>query len=123
MDKKMEFKKLANGKCAFLSGNDEVDRTEVVSVEYVKKHYREIADKKNENLNNLQSINKKIKENAVEMDAEMEKFIEMANKANRYAQHQKDLDAREGILKVLGIIEDSMKQIEKVLPEVKRLKK
>jgi hypothetical protein len=120
---KYEFKKLSSGKCAFILNTPDIERTEVVSEEYARNQYQKLKDDKNKHLEELQRINKKIKDLNIEKDDELEKFIELANRANKYSEYKKAVDHREGVLSMLGLIEESIKPIEAVLPQVKRMKK
>lgn len=118
-----EFKKLGNGKVAFITKTDEATTTIETTVERAKNHYKEMIDGKQKLLNDLAKINKDLKDNEVVKNEEMEKFIQMANDANKYHKYQKLLTDRDVLLENLKMSERTIKDVETAMPEVKRMKK
>jgi hypothetical protein len=122
-DKKFEFKKLEGGKCAFVMKSADIERTEVVSEEFAKTHYKELITQKTELMNNLGKANRELETNKVEKDNELEHFIELANNAAKYKKYIDAQQNQKAILDMIESIEHSIASIEKVMPEVKRAKK
>jgi len=122
METEYGLKKLANGQYEFTMKMPELLRTEVVSEESVRKHYKELRDRKNQSTEQLKLLNKKIKESELETDEELEKFIELANKAAKYNEFRQAKNQQKAVLDTLKRIEDEIARIEKVSPEFKRLK-
>ncbi len=118
-----EFKKLGKGKCAFISKTEDIERTEVVSNEYVKKHYENLKNQKREMIQQGLHLNKQMEINKVEKDEELEKFIETANRAARYNKYFEAFNNKKGVDDMLERINTSLSQIEQVIPELKRMKK
>jgi len=79
--KKFEFKKLNENRYAFIMQSEDILRTEEVDKDYVKVHYGELQKQKQEVLNQLAQANKQLELNNIEYNAELEKFINMANDA------------------------------------------
>lgn len=123
MEKKFEFKVLQGDKCAFVMKSDDIERTEVVTKQYAKEHYKDLIRQKGELMNQLSQANKQLEINKVEKNVELERFIEMANLANKYSVYMKAEENHKSIFNMIEGINDSMIKIEKALPEVKRMKK
>jgi hypothetical protein len=121
-ENKLSFKK-EDGKCVFILESKDILRKEYVSVEFARSHYTELIQQKKQTMDNLGAINRELKEVSVEKDKELEKFIEMANKAHKYHKMQEAEQKKAAAQEMLEKIELSMKNIENVLPEVKRTKK
>lgn len=120
---KYEFEKLKNGKCVLISYNEDINRRETVSEEFIKEHYRQLLAQKQQRLVELQGVNKRLKETEVVMDAKMDEFIEMTNKEVKYNQHKQAKEAHKGCLQLLDLINASIKPIEDALPHLKRMKR
>lgn len=120
-DKKFEFNKISEDKYSFVMRSEDIERTEVVSKKFAKDHYTEIKDQKADLLKNLATANKLIERGEMVKDAEMDKFLEMANKAAEYKKAVEALSNRDAMLDMLEKITQSMESIEKVIPEVKRM--
>lgn len=120
--KKFEFKKI-DGKCAFIMHSDQIERTELVSIEYARNHYTELVNQKNEMMANLGKVSRELENNKVEKDQELEHFIELANNAHKYKKYMDALENQKATMAMVDSINESIDAIEKVLPEVKRAKK
>jgi len=121
-EKQFEFKKLSGGRCAFVMRSKDIERTEVVSEEFAKEHYKGLRKQKNEVLQQLSQANKSLEANKVDKNEDVEKFIELANLASKYKKYLDASENSKSINKMLDEINQSMIQIEKVMPEVKRMK-
>lgn len=95
----------------------------VVSEKFVKEYYANTKKEKEQHMNNIRALNRALERNKVEKDDELEHFILLANKARDYAQHMKDQEALEGELRMIDLIDESLKPIENLFPELKRAKK
>ncbi len=120
---KFEFKKIDNDKYAFVMHSPDIERTEVVSKDYVKQHYVELENQRINMMENLKTANKMIEQTMVEKDDELEQFIALANKAAKYNKYLDSVSKRDSALEMLHNIEESIKLIKTTLPEVERMKK
>jgi chaperonin cofactor prefoldin len=112
-----------DGKVVFQSVTKDLLRKEYVSEDYAREQYRELKKQKENILANISKLNKDIADNKVEKNPELEHFLELANNAAAYKKCMDLQNNLEGSLKMLESIEASIKPIENVLPEVKRMKK
>lgn len=117
---KLEFKKVDNDKCQFISALPEVHRVETVNMDFVKRHIAELRKERKMYLGNLEKINEQLKDNKIEKDAEIEKFIELADKASGYKRYLDATKNRDGVLDILNKIDESIAAIENELPELKQ---
>jgi hypothetical protein len=118
---KFEFNKIDEDHYAFVMRSDDIERTEIVSKQFAKDHYKEIKDQKVDLMKNLATANKLIERGEMVKDAEMDKFLEMANKAAEYKKAVEALESRLAILDMIEKITQSMESIEQKIPEVKRM--
>lgn len=93
------------------------------SLEYAKQHYKQCLEGKQSLLNDLARINKELERNKVDFDNELEHFIELADKAAAYKNAMKMKQNREVIMAQLKMSEQTIKDMELQLPELKRMKK
>lgn len=120
---KYDFRRGDDGRYEFILKTDEFERIEKVSLDSVKKHYKELQEQKINTQNMLNQSIKQLESISIRKDEELERFIELADKA---AQYKRMLDMeknKENALKMLEGINESIRLIEKVLPELKRMKK
>lgn len=118
MMKKFEFKK-EHDKCFFIMKTDEIERTEKVSEQFARDHYKDLIKQRAELVANIDKMNKDLEANKTENSPELEHFIELANKAGAYKKYM-DLQANhKSALEMLDSITESMETIDKVLPYVK----
>jgi hypothetical protein len=120
MEKKFEFKKISSDKYAFTMKSDDIERTEIVNKAFAKSHYEDISHQKVELLNNLSKANKDLEANKVEYDAELERFINLANNAAKYKKYMDATANHRSILDMIENINKSMDSMEKIIPELKR---
>jgi hypothetical protein len=123
MESNFEFKKLGNNKCAFVMHSEDIERTEVVNEEYVKKHYSTLKEQKGEILNQLSQARKTAEQNKVEKSEDIEKFLALVEEAGKYKKYHEAELQQASISKMLTQINLSLEQMEKAMPELKRLKK
>lgn len=123
MEKSFEFKKVGKDKCAFIMHSDDIERTEIVSEEFAKKHYKELLTQRNEIIENIKKVNKEIENNRVEPSVELDKFIQHASIAQKYKKFTDNLQSLKATKDMLENVNNSIVAIEKAMPEVKRMKK
>lgn len=120
---KYDFKKISNDKFAFIGVTPNFVRTEECNKQYVKDHYKDMVNQRNELMKNMAQARKMMDDNKVEKDIEMERFIEMANNAAKYKKYLESENNHKAMLDMIENINGSLAQIEKVLPELKRMGK
>jgi len=123
MEKRFEFKKVGKDKCAFIMHSDDIERTEVVSEEFAKNHYKNLLEQRNEVIENINKINKDVELNRVEQSDELERFIKNSIDAGKYKKFTDSLQNLKATKEMLDNINNSIEAIQKVMPEVKRMKK
>jgi hypothetical protein len=111
-----------DGKYVFIMESDKFIRKEYVNKEVFKEGYEDIRKEHNRYLNELAAINKKIKELDVKQDEELEKFINLANRAAKYNEFQKMVEQRDSFLKNMELSSQQIKDMERVMPELSRRK-
>lgn len=116
-----EFKKLSENQYEFIMTNDDFTRTELTNKQFVKDHYKELVSQKAEIMANLGAVNKQLEINKIEKDDELQHFIELANKAAVYKKFMDSEKNQKSYIEMLEKINESMKRIEIVIPEVKRM--
>jgi hypothetical protein len=116
-----DFKKIDEDHYAFVMKSKDIERTEVVHKQYVKDHYKTIKEEKAEHMRGLSQVQKDIARAEFVKDAELDHFLELANKAADYAKGVKAMEQRDFHTDMIGKLSTSIEQIEKVLPEVKRM--
>lgn len=94
----------------------------VSTKESFKKNYEELISMQAKHRNDLAAAEKKIKETNIEKDVEMEKFMEMANKAAQYAEYQKAVDVKNNVLIILEGLDKQIGKMIKAVPELGRAK-
>lgn len=121
---KRQFVKVENPKgdkeYAFIAENDTIVRTEEISKKTAKEEYDRLAAQHQQTIESLQAINKKLKGLPEEVPEEIKEFIRKADLAAQHSQKLKLLDQRELVMKDLQTIEDQKKDMENVIPELKR---
>lgn len=118
MTKKFEFKK-EHDKCFFIMHSDDIERTEKVSEEFARNHYKELVKQRQELNTNLDAMNKRLESNKVEKDDELENFIKLADKAAGYKKFMDLQSNHKATLDMLKSITETMETMEKVLPYLK----
>lgn len=118
MTKKFEFKK-EHDKCFFIMTSDEIKRTEEVSEQFARDHYKDLVRQRKEFNVNLEKLNADLKANTIEKDDELEKFIALANKAAGYKKYMDLQSNHKATLDMLSSITESMETMEKTLPYLK----
>lgn len=120
-----EFKKLGNGRVAFITkANDEAKTVTTIetTVDRAKEHYKQMISSKKELLSNLSKLNHELKVNEVKENDEMAKFIDMADNAAKYKKYQELVKTRKVMMEQLETADQTIKDVENSLPEVKRMK-
>jgi hypothetical protein len=118
-----EFKKLAGGKCQFIMKSKDIERVETVSEKYAKDHYNELINQRTQLYEQMKMVNKDLEVNKVDKDIELENFINLVNNAAKYSKFMKAQDNQKGVLDMIDNVNESIKKIEIVYPELTRKKK
>lgn len=111
-----------NGKYVFVTETDEVVRKEYVSKETFKKNYEEVKAHRNKRRDELAAVNKRLKTIDVTKDDELEKFINLANKASQYNNMKKAEEEHDNVLNLLSLLDQQVSDMEKAMPELTRKK-
>lgn len=120
MQRKIELK---GTKVVFTTKTDELERVETVPKIKAIELYKQTKDEKVHYMAELNKLNKKIQDSKIEPDKELDKFIEMANKAHQYNEFKKATEQRDGALNMINNINQQIEDLEKAIPELKRAKK
>jgi hypothetical protein len=74
-------------------------------------------------MENLGKIKRDREHNKVDEDTELEHFIELANNAAKYKKYMDAVQNEKATTDMLEKINESIMAIERVMPEVKRMRK
>lgn len=117
MKRKIE---LVDGKVVFSMETDTLLRTETVAKEQAIDLYKQSLTEKENIMKTIESHEKKISDMDIKHDEELEKFIEMANKANKYSEFKQLSEQRDNLLTNLNNLNLQIEDLENVLPELKK---
>lgn len=105
---------------AFIAENETIKRTEEISKTTAKEEYERLMGQRQQTVESLQSINKRLKGMPEEVPEEIKEFIRKADLAAQHSQKLKLLDQREKVMNDLQAIDEQKKAMENVIPELKR---
>jgi hypothetical protein len=120
MKRKIELK---GNKVLFITETDDLKRTEEVPKTAATKLYKESKEQKEQYLADLNRLNKRIKELDIKTDKELEKFIELADRAAKYNEFKKATEQADGMLDFVNRLNMQIEDLEKAIPELKRAPK
>ena len=120
MKRKIEMK---GTKVFFITETKELKRIEEVPKQAAIDLYRQSKEEKERLVQEINKIEKKIKSFDIKKDEELERFIELANKAAKYNEYRQAQDQRDNMLSNLNNYTMQIEDLEKAIPELKRAKK
>ena len=123
MDMQRKFVKLDKGRYAFVTKGPDFVRTEEFDLKKAKELYIESMNERKTFGENLGKCNRELKNLDVKPDAELEHFIELANRAAKYTKMQELLGQQKYLLDEIEKMGKQCEAIEKLIPEVKRIAK
>ena len=121
----IELKKVSNDKYELKTKFENMHRTDVFNSEFLKNAYRDGVSEYNRVVEQLKKINKTVKDKEYSKQdiQEIEEFVRLNNMAREYEEYKKTLSQRDNALDMLERLRKQKEDIEKAMPEVKRMKK
>jgi hypothetical protein len=110
------------GKLVFITTLPHVLREETVDKETFKIEYENKVTERNKKRDEIAQVRKRLEEINFVADPELDKFIEMANKAGEYNKFKQLEGALEANKEMMALIEEQMRDMEAALPELLRNK-
>lgn len=127
MNKTPEHKleRIGKDKYRLTTRYDSLLRTEEFDKDFLKQSYKGGIDEYNKAVEQLKTLNKKLKETEYSKEdiQAVEDFIALNNKAAKYNDYLKAVEQRDAALEMLERLRLQKEDIEKVAPELKRAKK
>ena len=123
---KFEFNKIDEHHYAFVMKSEDIHRTEVVSKQYAKDHYKQLKEDIVKYNKALTEADKKLLTSSFVADKELDDLIAMNTRAADYAkkrdEHNKVSGEKEYLTDAIGKMRINIELMEKALPELKRMK-
>lgn len=122
---KNELRKIGEDKYELKTEFENMHRTDVFNTGFLRDAYKSGVEEYNRVLEQLKKINKQLKEKEYTKQeiAEIEEFVRLNNAAREYEDYKKAQNQRDNALDMVERLRQQKEDIERVMPEVKRMKK